>query len=197
MRSMRLRTRLWLGGLAAGGVVAAHGLAFLVVAPNATRRAELLEATGHGAWPLVVSLAMGALVAGLARVAICRSRPAGRPPRSLFRSTVGRLALLQVLGYVGLEGVERLARHGTAELPGLLGEPVVLIGIALTAATAVIGALLLVLFAGLIDRLIDRIRALPTAPRVLEAVGSAQDHTPRPSVALGSITPRGPPLGVR
>ena len=195
MRSMRLRTRIWLGGLAAGGVVAAHVLAFFTVAPDATRRAVLLEDSGHGAWPLVVSVALGALVAGLASFALGRSRDTGVPPRSLFGGVLVRLTLLQVGGFVLLETLERLARHDLSELPGLLGEPVVLIGLVLTAVTAAIGAALLVLFAGLIDRLIVLLRALPRAPRIL-GVPLADDPPPRLRTVRGSIRLRGPPLPV-
>ena len=194
---MRLRTRIWLGGLAAGGVVAAHVLAFLIVAPDATRRALLLEESGHGAWPLIVSVAMGALVAGLAGFALGRSREAGCPPKSLFRGVLVRLTLLQVGGFVLLEALERLARHDVSELLGLLGEPVVLIGLVLTAVTAAIGAFLLVLFAGLIDRLVVLLRALPRAPRALAAPGLAEDPPARLRIVMGSVWLRGPPLPVR
>lgn len=192
---MRLRTRLWLGGLAAGGVAVAHILAFLVVAPDPVRRAELLADGGHGAWPLVLSLAMGGLVAGLASFAIGRSRGAAGRPGSLFGGILVRLTLLQVVGFVILETLERLALHDPSEVLGLLGEPVVLFGVVLAAATAALGALLLVLFAGLIDRLVRLLRALPRAPRILTAL-LAEDPPPRPTIALGSVSLRGPPLPV-
>ena len=194
MPSMRLRTRVWLGGLAAGGVVAAHVLAFLIVAPDPVRRAQLLEESGHGAWPLVVSLATGALVAGLAGFTVGRGRRPGPSPRSLFAGAVVRLTVLQVVGFVGLEALERVALHDAAELLGLLGEPVVLIGVVLAAATAVVAAALLVLFAGLIDRLVLLRQALPRPPRVLAVYGLADDPRPRMRIVLGSVTLRGPPL---
>ena len=192
---MRLRTRLWLGGLAAGGVAVAHVLAFLVVAPDAVLRAELLADSGHGALPVMLSLAMGALVAGLAGFALRRAGDDHTPPRALFRSTLVRLAPLHVAGFLVLEAAERLARHDPSELPGFLTEPVVLIGLLLAAATAVVSAALLVLFAGLIDRLVRFLRALPRAPRVL-AAPLAEDPLPRTTIALGSISLRGPPLPV-
>jgi hypothetical protein len=197
MRSMRLRTRIWLGGLAAGGVVAAHLLAFLIVAPDRAQRAELLESSGHGAWPLVASIAMGALVAGLAGFAVGRARDPDGPPGSLYRGIVLRLSALQVAGFLLLEAVERLARNHADGFLSLLGEPVVLIGVAMAAVTAALGAVLLVLVAGLIDRLLVLLRVLPRAPRVLVAAGLADLPAPRPRIALGSVSLRGPPLPIR
>jgi hypothetical protein len=194
---IRPGTRLWLGGLAAGGVAVAHVLAFLLAAPDPVRRAAMLEAAGHGAWPLVVSLATGALVAGLAGFAVGRSQDPRVRPRALFGGTLLRLAVLQMVGFVLLEALERVARHDLAEVPGLLAEPVVLIGLVLAAVAAAVGAALLVLFAGLIDRLIALLRALPRAPRVLAPSGLVDD-LPRPlRTVLGSVSLRGPPVRVR
>jgi hypothetical protein len=192
---IRRGTRLWLGGLAAGGVAVAHILAFFLVAPDPARRAAMLEATGHGAWPLVVSLAAGGVVAGLAGFAVRRGHEVRTPPRPLFGGIFVRLAVLQVVGFVFLEALEHLARHDA--VLGLLGEPVVLIGVALAAATAAIGAFLLVLLAGLIDRLVVLLRALPRAPRALAAPGLADDPPPRLRIVMGSVWLRGPPLAVR
>ncbi|MGH2678347.1 MAG: hypothetical protein ACRDHB_08315 [Actinomycetota bacterium] len=193
---MRLRTRLWLGGLAAGGVAAAHLVAFFLVAPDPSQRAELLEATGHGAWPFLVSLALGAMVAGLAGFAVGRIREGDAPPRNLYRGTLGRLLALQVLGFVLLEALERLAHH-RGDLLGFLGEPVVLIGLVLAAATAAVGAALIVLFAGLIDRLVVLLRVLPRAPRALAPAGLAIFSPSRLRIVLGSMSPRGPPQPAR
>jgi hypothetical protein len=190
-------TRLWLGGLAAGGVAAAHVLAFLLVAPDPAQRAAMLEATGHGAWPLAVTLCMGALVAGLAGFAVGRLREDETRPRDLYRGTLGRLLGLQILGFVLLEALERVARHELSAVLGLLGEPVVLIGLVLAAVTAAVGAALIVLFAGLIDRLVVRVRALPRAPRALVPTGLAILCPPRLRIVLGSVSPRGPPQPAR
>jgi hypothetical protein len=194
---IRLPTRLWLGGLAAGGAALAHVLAFMVAAPDPLRRQELLEATGHGAWPLVVSLAMGALVAALSGFAVTRIREPHTPLRMLFRGTLARLLVLQVVGFVLLEAFERLARDEPLELLGLLGEPVVLIGLVAAAVTAAVGAALIVLFAGLLDRLITFLRSLPRAPRALAPVGLADIAPPRIRTVMGSVSLRGPPLPVR
>jgi hypothetical protein len=190
--ALSVRTRLWLGGLAAGGVAAAHILAFIVAAPDPVRRGRLLEATGHAAWPLVVSVAMAALVVALARFAVGRIHRSDRPPAgALWRLTVGRLMALQTLGFVGLEAVERLASgHG---LGGFLGEPVVLIGVALQVLAALAATALLVLLAHLVDCLTDLLRALPRPPRALARPGAWDGILPRPRLVAGPANPRGPP----
>jgi hypothetical protein len=93
--------------------------------------------------------------------------------------------------------LERLARDGSLDLLGILGEPVVLIGLAAAAVTAAVGAALIALFAGLLDRLITLLRALPRAPRALTPAGLADIAPPRIRTVMGSVSLRGPPLTVR
>jgi hypothetical protein len=187
---VRLPTRLWLGGLAAGGAALAHALAFAVVAPDPTQRGRLLDETGHVAWPVIVSVALAALVVALVRFAVGRIHQGDRlPPGELWRLTAGRLMALQILGFVALEAVERVASGHP--LSQLLGEPVVLIGVAIQVLVALGAAALLVLLARLVDRLIPR--TLPRAPRVLGGPGAWEDLFPRPRLVAGPVNPRGPP----
>jgi hypothetical protein len=192
---IRLRTRLWLGGLAAGGVALAHVLAFVLAAPDPIRREQLLEATGHGAWPLLVTIATGALVAALAGFAAGRLRD-NRPtsPAVLYRATVGRLMLLQMAGFLVLEAFERLGTgRGLAGVAGLPGEPVILIGLAAQVLVALAGAILVVLLARLLDQLILILRTTPRAPRVLSPRGALDVAFPRLRISSGPANPRGPP----
>jgi uncharacterized membrane protein len=186
------RTRLWLGGLAAGGVVVAHVLAFLLVAPNPLQRGELLEATGHGAWRFLLPIAMGAVVVALAGFASGRSREdRPTPPAALFRGTAGRLVTLQLAAFLLLEALERLAAgHG---LTDLLREPVIAIGLVAQVLVALVGAALLVMFARLLDRLVQFLRIIPRAPRVLTPRGVLDGTFPRIRIATGPVNPRGPP----
>jgi hypothetical protein len=186
-----LRTRLWLGGLAAGGVALAHLVAFLIAAPYPVRREELLEATGHGAWPVLVTIAMGGLVAALAGFAAGRLREA-RPasPAVLFRATIGRLVILQVAAFILLEGLERLASgHDLAEL---WSEPVLGIGLVAQVFVALAGAVLLALFARLVDRLVLLFRGIPRAPR-LQVPRQPLDLMFSTRIATDPANPRGPP----
>jgi hypothetical protein len=190
---IRLRTRLWLGGLAAGGVALAHVLAFVLAAPDPIRREQLLEATGHGAWPLLVTIATGALVAALAGFAAGRLRD-DRPPAVLYRATVGRLMLLQMAGFLVLEAFERLGTgRGLAGVAGLPMEPVILIGLAAQVLVALAGAILVVLLARFLDQLILTLRSTPRAPRVLTPAGTLDVAFPRLRISSGPANLRGPP----
>jgi hypothetical protein len=188
---IRLRTRLWLGGLAAGGVAIAHVVAFVLAAPDPHERELLLEATGHGTWPLIVSLAMGAAVAALARFGVSRLR--GEPSSSSsvrYHATAGRLLLLQVVGFLLLEGLERLATgHGLA---GFLVEPVILIGVLAQLPVALAGAGLLVTLVRLVDRLVLLRTSLPPF-RATTHRGVLDVPVPRTRVAADPANPRGPP----
>jgi hypothetical protein len=189
---LSLRTRLWIGGLAAGGVAIAHTVAFLVAAPDPLRREELLDATGHGSWPLIVAIAMGALVAALTGFVAGRFRGHhSTAPAALFRGTAVRLVPLQVVAFVILEALERLVMgHVPTDL---LGEPVLVIGLIAQPLVALAGSLLLTLFARLVDRLVVLLHQVPRAPRALVPQGVLAAPFPRTRIATDPANPRGPP----
>ena len=184
-------TRLWLGGLAAGGMAVAHLVSFVLVAPDPVRRQQLLESTGHGAWPVIVSLALGAFVVGLAALAV------RAPPSQGWRSRgplVGRLLLLQVVGFLLLEGLERLAvGEGVAGLRGLPSEPVILIGLVAQIVSALVAVTVLVFLDRVIVALIEFHHPRRRAPRTLALPASNDRHHPLPVFAIGPANPRGPP----
>jgi hypothetical protein len=189
-----LGQRLWIGGLASGGVVAGHALAFTLVAPHPVQRQALLSETGHGAWPLLVPMAMGALVAGLAGFAVGQLRDERPlPPVARLRGAAGRLVPLQLAAFLLLEALERLAGgHQLSELPG---EPVIAIGLATQALVALVGAVLLTLFARFVDRLGRLFRQDPRAPRLLVVPGAPAIALPRRRPGRDPASPRGPPPG--
>jgi hypothetical protein len=190
-----LRQRLYLGGLAASGVAAGHTLAFMLVAPHPAQRQGLLAETGHGAWPLLVPLAMGALVAALAGLAVGRLRDEHSASPVPLPETAGRLVLLQLIVFLLLEALERLASgHQLSDLPG---EPVIAVGLVTQAFAALAGAVLLVLFARFVDRLGRLLHQASPVPRPLAAPVTPMVAYPRRRAARGPANPRGPPTSSR
>ena len=184
-----IRTRLWLGGLASGGVVVAHWLAYRLTTPAGHHESEILHATGHRHWTWFMAAALGAAVAGLAGFAYQRMRAsASMSPAALYRYSLGRLIALQATGFLLLEIIERLASHGSLDLAH---QPAVVLGVALQILIAFVGALLLVAF----GRVIDVLSAVGRKPAVRESVGlfESQIASMRPRLALGGRTLRGPP----
>jgi hypothetical protein len=195
MPEKRLGTRLLLGGMAAAGVVASHSVAYLIASPDPHIRAELLEATGHDDFGVVIALALGVLVAGLLRFASGRAwAQTDSRASDLYALTVPRLLALQLGGFVTLEMIERVLM-GVTPLH-IVSEPAVVIGLLLQAGAALIGACLLILLAKTLESVFsrqgitasggDRVPLIP-ARRVLPA---------RIEVAVGSGTLRGPPVGI-
>jgi hypothetical protein len=121
----RVLSRLSLVGLSLGGLFGAHYLAFMFAAPHVHDRSELLAATGHGSWiPVAVAVATSLFLAFL--------RGSGHG--------WSELALLQVVGFVALEGVERVGAHdGVSQL---LSEPVFYLGLVLQLVVSLVATLL-------------------------------------------------------
>lgn len=188
-------SRLWLGGLALFGIVAGHWLAFWFAAPDPHEHSELLASTGHEYWSMGVAVALGALIAAAfgftANVARRRRQEYGLT--GTFAFAAPRLALLQTSGFLLLEAGERAMVHGGID--HLLAEPVVIAGLGLQLAVALVAAAILALVALTVRVLLDR------APRRPAARGGV---LPRPARSLlrssfqlgvGGGTWRGPPPG--
>jgi hypothetical protein len=181
------------GGLAAAAMLVAHWLAYLVAAPNSHERAELLAASGHRYWIYVAAAGLGAGALAMAR--FVRSRlhdDAGRSRSSLIGAVALRLAAIQTIMFIALEGIERLATgHAFIQV---FSEPVVLIGIVLQLVVAVLGAFLLAVVAIAIDRIKDSLHQ----PRAETPIWGPTLFLliPRCLVAAGSGTLRGPPVSV-
>ncbi len=194
-----LRARLSLGGLAAGGVVVTHWLAYRLSAPDEATRAELLRSTGHRLWPVISAIAMGALVTGLIGFAGewlwgPSSRAARRSRLGLYRYAATGLIGLQAVGWVMLEGAERLFLRTHPE--EVLHGHAVLIGLLIQVLVALIAAGLLVVFAEVVDRIARLVRASHAAvsSAATRLVGS-QVAALKPLLGVGGAIPRGPPSG--
>lgn len=134
------KAQLFLGGLAAVGVVISHWFAYALAAPQVHLREALLESNGDLYFSAVIAVSFGLVVAGLARFASeRRNRMSPLDTGQLIRISAPRLVAFQVVGFLVLEGTERYLAQGSIE--NLLTEPVVLIGVILQAAVALLGAL--------------------------------------------------------
>lgn len=150
-------------GLAFGGVVAGHWLAYA-----GAEHAREATADAH-AWLAPASrLALVAVIATLAAATLRRViRPADTAPR--WGSVAARLFAFQATAFLAVEVSERLvAGTGLHDLPALLP-----VGIAAQALIAIIGAWL-----------------LRAALHVGELIGAVATSSPRPPVPVLSITAR-------
>jgi hypothetical protein len=174
------------------GLVAGHGIAYLIAIPNAQRRAAVLQSTGHAYLPLLVEIGLILAVAGAASLVMHAFGSGGRVREGSLVRTASGLGALQASAFVVLEVVERLLTH--MPLHELASDHLLAIGVVVQLGVALTGALVL--------------RAMArTAARL--ALVSVRSHTPRPSglvpiplvrtldrrpVLVGAVGVRGPPL---
>jgi len=157
-------------GVAVGGVVLAHWLAYVLAIPGAHARAQVLAASGHSYWVMAIKFAV---VLGLAAFGALFLRHLDRPPRTwesgqeAFSAIAARLSLLQVMAFIAMEVTERLVVG--APVAHLFHHRLFLMGLALQLIVASAGALLLLWFSR-------------TAERVAEALGRPLLPHPRRAV---------------
>jgi hypothetical protein len=157
-------------GVAVGGVVVAHWLAYVLAIPGAHARAQVLAASGHSYWVVAIKLAV---VLGLAALGALFLRHLDRSPRTwesgqeAFSAIAARLSLLQVTAFIAMEVTERLVVG--APVAHLFHHRLFLMGLAVQLIVASGGALLLLWFSR-------------TAERVAEALGRPLLPRPRPAV---------------
>jgi hypothetical protein len=138
---MRGRGVVWLPSLplAAVGWLAAHSVAYLIVAPDHDQRAQLLSDSGHGYLglaPVIVGCAITLVVAGLA-LAIHDGLRGG----SWARIPVWPVALVPPLGFIVQEHLERLIELNAFPFGAVL-EPTFLVGLALQVPFALVAVTL-------------------------------------------------------
>jgi hypothetical protein len=181
--------RMRLAGPAAAGIIAAHWSAYALTL-SSHERAHLLEDTGHRFFPYLAAIGLGLLVAALSGwIARCLDPTAARSTRVL--GVAGRLASLQVIGFLGLELGER-AFFGHGVSLGVLSEAPVIAGLILQLVFAAFAALLLAAVAKVVDLVVARRGPRRTRKHSPTWVLS-QTTRPRMRLATGSWTLRGPP----
>lgn len=186
MKADASRSRLTLGGLAAAGILAAHWLGYLVAAPDPHERAYLLESSGHRFLVPLTALSLGLLVAGLAKFVTARF---GGKTASNSSALIPRLAVLQVVGFLGMESVERAVTAEGLTLEAMLQAPI-LVGVVVQVLFAVLGGLLLSAVGSAVSVLLRREREVGGTP---VRWFTSQTNALRPQVASGPCNSRGPP----
>jgi hypothetical protein len=180
------RERGYVALLAFAGTLAAHSIAYWLVAPNPHHHASLLLSTGHGYWRVVTPIAMGLAVAGIAGALISRSGGAAR-----FGDVAGRAVAVQLVAFIVMETIERAT---VGESLAVLEEPVVLVGLAVQTFIALaIAVLLLVLTRALETATGSRVLPLPPAIRSQPATPHTEPPTPL-ELRYGGALLRAPPV---
>jgi hypothetical protein len=176
-------------GLAAAGVLAAHGIAYRIAEPHAERREHLLEESGHGYWdvPLLGSLCVALILVGFLGVVLAGSARGDAPPLALF-------ALAPPLGFAVQEHAERMIHHDALVTAAL--EPTFLVGLALQLPFALVALLAARVLLAAAGALAVHAGSPPRLVLVSDAslAVPATDRVPRSPTLVGARGQRAPPL---
>jgi hypothetical protein len=177
------RLSWWTGGIAGAGVLVTHWLSYRMAVPDAHHRADVLHATGHAHWPVLSVVGLTPFTVASLHACV-RGLPVGRG-----RSPAPRLAVLQAAAWTVLEVGERAAAGRLATLDD---HGVVLIGLVVQVAVALVGAAFVRLAVRAVAALARR-RAAPRArPRSIALPGQSTDAR-RVLTPVGAHGLRGPP----
>lgn len=170
----------WVGGIAGLGVVASHWLTYRLLHLEGH-----LHETGHGHLGTTSALAVALFVAGTARFCVTGLR--GRSPLG-FGAVALRLTLVQAVVWLGMETTERAAAGALATLDD---NAVVLVGLLVQVAVALVGAALVRLGARVLEAVVARRRSAVHRRRLPQPV--LRDRVPHAVHAWGGQGVRGPP----
>jgi len=196
MRTIGRARFLLIAAFAGSGVLVAHWLGYRATAHSHgdhEHAARLLAQTGHSYFNYLAALVVAASMLLLMVYVSHRLRSAAPTAGGLRLVRYGALRLLpvQAAAFVGLEMLERTLFTGG--LTNVLHEPAVQVGLVLQLVVALVAAVLLGVFARVVEALRTR-GVKPTFETTLVIEPSARWFTPR-LVALGAggIGLRGPP----
>jgi len=179
-------------GLAMAGLVLGHVLAYLIAVPDPHQRAFVLQRTGHEYLPAMAEGALVLALAGIVAVVIRAFAPGPRGGSEPFSRLAGRLALVQVLAFGGLEVVERIVAG--APLRHLASDHILVIGMAVQVVVAVAGAAFLRWLARTSTKLAETIWLRAPLPRAGAVLALASTSWSPGTSAFGSLgNVRAPP----
>ena len=187
------RLRAPLGLIAAAAMLGSHWVAYVLAAPAPHDRAHLLQTTGHGYWPIAISIAVAAAVLGLGSfiTGSLTSHVRGSRQR-IVGHALPRLLMLQVSGFITLEVLERYLSGHAIGLDTFTQKTLV-VGVAVQAVVALLSTIALAFVALVVDRFAQPTPARAAGSTTLAALVS-YFSTPRLVPATGAHTLRGPPV---
>ena len=179
-------------GLAMAGLVLGHVVAYLIAVPDPHQRAFVLQRTGHEYLPALAEAALVLALAGIAAVVIRAFAPGPRGGSERFSRLAGRLTLVQVLAFGGLEVVERIVAG--APLRHLASDHILVVGTAVQVVVAAAGAAFLWWLARTSTKLAETISLRAPLPRTGAVVALASTSWSPGPATFGSIgNVRAPP----
>jgi hypothetical protein len=180
-------------GLAVGGVLLGHWLAYALVIPSEQERAAVLDATGHGYLHLADTVGWAVALVAFACVTLGPLLGTSRPLTGW--SLAVRLVTFQTVAFLAMEILERLASG--APVLGVVHGGLIVAGLAVQALVALGVAALVRWLRRTVERAVVVSRATFALPRPALAVPlpAAPALAGRP--ALPAPTWRAPPAGLR
>ena len=91
------------------GVFVGHALTYVILAPVAQTRSQLLASTGHGYLPVAVHAALASAVVGFATAFLGRLGRDREQSEMAFRGLASRIVSFQFLTFTAIEVAERIA----------------------------------------------------------------------------------------
>jgi hypothetical protein len=167
------------------GLVLGHVLAYLIAVPDPHQRAFVLQRTGHEYLPALAEAALVLALAGIAAVVIRAFAPGPRGGSERFSRLAGRLTLVQVLAFGGLEVVERIVAG--APLRHLASDHILVVGTAVQVVVAAAGAAFLWWLARTSTKLAETISLPAPLPRTGAVVALASTSWSPVPATFGSI----------
>jgi hypothetical protein len=176
-------------GVALGGLLAGHAMAYAQLAPDPSARAAMLAATGHGYLHGTDAVAIVAALAGLAIVFLGRLTGM-RDERVTMRSFAARMVAFQAIGVVVLEVAERLgAGASLGDLTRALP-----VGVVVQVTLALLSAGFLRLLLRVADRVSELLEGAAAEVRAGSSPIRLMPAFAHEGPALTGIGNRGPPL---
>jgi hypothetical protein len=192
LRGTGVSRRVWIGGAALAGLVGAHMLGYLLAAPDHHERASLLHETGHSNWTNPLLFVGAIFIAALISFSQSWAGPRAESAsvHRIVTRTAMRLLPVQAIGFVILEMTERAWSDGASAF-GVFGEKAVLFGLVLQVLTALVCALLLVVF----SRIVRSLRKTSVKHAAEPAPSATYSFVGVPtSIARCAWNLRGPPV---